>query len=88
MIPDGFPNSLGLMNIDGDALLGLVMQFSFFGILLFTAVSLLISFIHLVWYGTNPIRNYISIIIFLAVAVPIFLFAYKIMPEVIFNLNI
>lgn len=88
MIPIGFPNSLDFLNLKGIEFLPTVMQISFFIVLLFTSVSLLISFLHLVWYSTSSLRSYLSLLIFLAVATPIFWFAYNIMPEVLFKLNV
>lgn len=87
-MPTGFPNTLGFINLSGIDLLPLVMQFAFFGVLLFTAVSLLISFLHLVWYSGNSTRSFLSIVVFVFVAGPLFMFAYKIMPGVLFKLNI
>ena len=88
MMPIEFPNTFGFMNLNGIELLPLIMQLAFFGVLLFTAVSLLISFLHLLWYGGNSTRSFLSIAVFVVVAGPLFMFAYKIMPSVLFKLNI
>lgn len=87
-MPTEFPNTFGFMNLGGVELLPLIMQFVFFGVLLFTSVSLLISFLHLVWYSGNSTRSFLSIAVFVFVAGPLFMFAFKIMPSVLFKLNI
>ncbi len=83
-----FPNNFGFMNFSGIEFMPLIMQFAFFGVLLFTSVSLLISFLHLIWYGSSSTRSFLSLAIFVFVAGPLFIFAYKIMPSVLFRLNI
>lgn len=88
MIPEGFPNSLGFLNISGSEILPLIMQFSFFGVMFFASVSLLISALHLIWYGQSSVRSYISLFVYVVVAVPLFLFAYNILPEVVFRLGL
>lgn len=87
-MPTEFSNTFGFMNLNGIELLPLIMQLAFFGVLLFTAVSLLISFLHLLWYSGNSTRSFLSIAVFVVVAGPLFMFAYKIMPSVLFKLNI
>lgn len=88
MMPIEFPNFLEVMNINNGNLLGLAMQLSFFVVLLFTTVSLFISFLHLVWYGTSAFRSYVSLVVFVLISAPVFLFAYKIMPQVVFKLSL
>lgn len=82
MIPTDLPNIANIVNFSFGNFTPILMQLSFFSILLFSSLSLLVSFLHLVWYGTSTTKGYISIIIYLVVSVPLFLYAFSLMPKI------
>lgn len=89
MMPtESIPPIFNFFDFQGSGALSLVMNLSFFAVLFFVSLSLLISFLHLMWYGTSMTKSYLVLVIFVAVSATILIFAYSLVPDLVLKINL